>query len=108
MSAKQYSREERLAWGREQDRLRAERAARAAQGIVDPKKPAAPRKSRAKPVVFDGGSTCFDDLSYADGGVYATFANPTRGTWFYPMTKKEAKAWASAPSYGQYFNDEVR
>src|SRR5664279_4677869 len=72
-----YSAEERAAWGREQDRLRAERAAQA--------KPApAKRPSRAKTLEADcSGSSCFDSLTYQDGTVVASFANPTIGEWTY-------------------------
>lgn len=56
------------------------------------------------------GSTCFDYLVYskADGGVFANFINPTRGMWFYPMSRAEAKEWFDAASLGGFFNDAIR
>jgi hypothetical protein len=57
------------------------------------------------------GSVCFDNLVYskADGGVYADFANPTVGTWFYPMSEAEARDWfENAPDLGAYFNAFIR
>lgn len=57
------------------------------------------------------GSVCFDNLVYskADGGVFADFANPTVGTWFFPMDEDEARDWfENAPDLGSYFNAFIR
>jgi hypothetical protein len=55
-------------------------------------------------------SECFDELLYSaqDGGVYATFANATRGTWFYPMSRAAAKEWFEADGLGEFFNAAIR
>ena len=56
-------------------------------------------------------SECFDELLYsaADGGVFASFANKTRGVWFYPMSRREAKQWFDATEgLGEFFNSEIR
>lgn len=103
----QYTKAQRDAWGAEQDRLRAARAAQAAQGI---KPTPAKRASRSKPLVADvGGSTCFDSLVYRDGVVTASFVGPASGTWQYEMSRADAKEWFNDPeSLGKYFNDNVR
>jgi hypothetical protein len=97
-----YTAEERAAWGREQDRLRAERNAQA-------KPTPAKRPSRAKELKADtSGSTCFTSLKYKDGVVSATFANPTVGTWEYEMSRADAKEWFDDPSLGGFFNANIR
>jgi hypothetical protein len=102
----QYTKAQRDAWGAEQDRLRAARAAQAAQGI---KPTPAKRQTRAKTLVADASnSSCFDDLRYSNGVVSASFANPTIGTWEYEMSLKEAREWFSDDSLGGYFNDNIR
>lgn len=55
-------------------------------------------------------STCFDDLVYSrkDGGVYADFARPTIGTWFYPMSRADAQEWFESDSLGSFFNAFIR
>ena len=97
-----YTAEERAAWGAEQDRLRAERNAQA-------KPTPAKRPTRAKTLNADcSGSTCFEALTYRDGVVTASFANPTIGDWDYEMSLSEAREWFSDDSLGGYFNDNVR
>jgi hypothetical protein len=97
-----YSAEQRKAWGAEQDRLRAERA-------VQPKPTPAPRPSRAKELKADtSGSTCFDSLTFKNGVVTASFANPTIGVWEYEMSRSDAKEWFDSDSLGEFFNSEVR
>jgi hypothetical protein len=97
-----YSAEERAAWGREQDRLRAERAAQ-------PKPTPAKRASRAKTLKADcSGSECFDSLTYKDGTVTASFIGPAAGEWDYEMSLSEAREWFGDDSLGGYFNDNVR
>lgn len=57
------------------------------------------------------GSVCFVNLVFSkdDGGVYADFANPTMGMWFYPMSEAEARDWFDAgPDLGSYFNAFIR
>src|ERR1700688_1829504 len=89
-----YSAEERAAWGREQDRLRAERA-------LQPKPTPAKRASRATEMKADtSGSTCFDSLTFKNGVVRASFANPTIGVWEYEMSRSDAKAWFDDESLG--------
>jgi hypothetical protein len=103
---KYYTEAQRKEWGRQQDIARAQRAARAAQGITPPK---AKRTTRAKTLVADtSGSTCFDSLTYKNGVVKASFKNPTVGTWEYDMSLAEAREWFSDDSLGGYFNDNVR
>ena len=97
-----YSAEERAAWGREQDRLRAERNAQA-------KPTPARRPSRAKELKADtSGSTCFDSLTFKNGVVTASFANPTVGEWTYEMSRADAKEWFDDASLGGWFNDNLR
>ena len=97
-----YSAEERAAWGAEQDRLRAER-------VAQPKPTPAKRPSRAKTLEADtSGSSCFESLTYRDGTVVASFANPTIGEWTYDMSLKDAREWFNDESLGGYFNDNVR
>ena len=103
---KYYTEAQRKEWGRQQDIARAQRAARAAQGITPPK---AKRPSRAKTLVADtSGSTCFDSLTYKNGVVTANFIGPAAGTWEYSMSLAEAREWFNSDSLGGYFNDEVR
>jgi hypothetical protein len=100
----QYSAEQRAAWGREQDRLRALRNAPGYQKPVPPK-----RASRAKELKADtSGSSCFSELKFKNGIVSATFANPTIGTWQYEMTRAEAKEFFDSESLGGWFNDNLR
>jgi hypothetical protein len=101
-----YSAAERRAWGAAQDAARAARAAQAAQGV---KPTPAKRQTRAKTLVADvSGSTCFDSLTYKDGTVTASFANPTVGVWQYDMSLKEAREWFADDSLGGYFNDNIK
>jgi hypothetical protein len=105
--AREYTKEEKKAWGAEQDRARAARAARAAQGIAPLKPTPAKRASRSKPLIADvGGSVCFDSLVWEDGTVTAQFAKDG-SIYEYDMNRKEAKAWFS-DDLGEYFNSEVR
>jgi hypothetical protein len=99
-----FTAEQRKAWGAEQDRLRAERA------LQKEIKPApAKRPSRAKTLEADtSGSSCFNSLTYRDGTVVASFANPTIGDWEYDMSLKEAREWFNDESLGGYFNDNIR
>jgi len=98
-----YTAEERAAWGREQDRLRAERAAQA-------KPTPAKRATRAKTLKADtSGSECFDSLTYKDGTVTASFIGPSAGEWQYEMSLKEAREWFnSEDGLGEYFNENIR
>lgn len=61
-------------------------------------------------MIAQQGSSAFLFLAYskAAGGVIASFANPTRGEWFYPMGRKDAKDWFNSDSLGGYFNDVIR
>ncbi len=103
---KYYTEAQRKEWGRQQDIARAQRAARAAQGITPPK---AKRPSRAKTLVADtSGSECFDSLTYKNGAVTASFIGPAAGTWEYSMSLAEAREWFNSDSLGGYFNDEIR
>jgi hypothetical protein len=96
-----YSAAERKAWGEAQDRLRAERAAQP--------KPPAKRQTRAKTLKADtSGSECFSALTFKNGVVSATFANPTVGTWEYEMSRADAKEWFDDASLGSFFNENVR
>jgi hypothetical protein len=65
-------------------------------------------RKHGKKIVWDGSSECFDDLVYdlAAGGVYATFSGPAAGTWFYPMSRADAKEWLVdfADVTGEFFN----
>lgn len=107
--AKNYTAAERRAWGEAQDRARAERAARAAQGIAQPKPTPAKRATRAKTLTADtSGSTCFDSLTYRNGTVTASFIGPAAGEWDYEMSLAEAREWFSDDSLGGYFNDNIR
>jgi hypothetical protein len=97
-----YTAEERAAWGREQDRLRAERA-------LQPKPTPTKRATRAKTLVADtSGSECFDSLKYKNGVVRASFVGPAAGVWEYPMSRADAKEWFDDASLGGFFNDNVR
>jgi hypothetical protein len=99
-----YTAEQRAEWGREQDRLR---ALRAAPGYQKPTP--AKRASRAKTLEADcSGSTCFDSLSFKAGTVRAVFANPTVGEWTYEMSRAEAREWFDDDSLGSYFNENIR
>lgn len=51
-------------------------------------------------------STCFDELSFRAGTVFATFTDGSEYT--YDMSKAEAKEWFDDPSLGGYFNAVVR
>jgi hypothetical protein len=64
----------------------------------------APR--RTKPLVWTGDSTCFDDLRYSGGSVYATFTDGTQ--YIYPSSKAEAREWFQDESVGKYFNAFIR
>jgi hypothetical protein len=98
-----YSAEQRKAWGAEQDRLRAARAAQ-----PTPTTPAK-RASRAKTLSADcSGSSCFTSLTYKDGTVTASFANPTIGDWDFEMSLADAREWFNDESLGGFFNDNVR
>ncbi|HUE11650.1 MAG TPA: hypothetical protein VMQ54_11955 [Steroidobacteraceae bacterium] len=99
-----YSAEERAAWGREQDRLRALRNAPGYQKPAPAKRP-----SRAKTLTADtSDSECFDSLTYKNGVVTASFIGPAAGVWEYSMSRAEAAEWFSDDSLGGYFNDNVR
>jgi hypothetical protein len=103
-----YTAEERAAWGAAQDRARADRASPAAQGIVEPKKPPAPRKSRAKGLIADvSASSCFNSLVYSGGEVIAQFAKDG-SVYSYPLSRADAEDWFNAGSLGSYFNAEIR
>jgi len=99
-----YTAEERAAWGREQDRLR---ALRNAPGYVKPTP--AKRASRVKELKADtSASSCFDSLTFKNGVVRASFIGPAAGVWEYPMSRADAKEWFDDASLGGYFNDNVR
>jgi hypothetical protein len=97
-----YSAAERAAWGKAQDAARLARA-------TAPLKPTAKRASRAKTLVADTSqSSCFDSLTYRDGVVTASFANPTVGVWDYDVDLATAREWFADPSLGGYFNDNIK
>lgn len=99
-----YTAEERAAWGREQDRLRALRNAPGYQKPTPAKRP-----TRGKELKADtSGSTCFDSLTFKNGVVRASFVGPASGVWEYPMSRADAKEWFDSDSLGGFFNDEVR
>ena len=52
------------------------------------------------------GSTCFDDLTFEDGIVTATFTDGS--IYDYPMSQSQAREWFSDTSLGSYFNEEIR
>jgi hypothetical protein len=99
-----YTAEQRAAWGAEQDWLRA------ARNAPDYQKPSpAKRTSRAKTLSADcSDSECFDRLTYRDGVVTASFIGPAAGEWEYDMSLAEAREWFNSDSLGGYFNDEIR
>jgi len=71
--------------------------------------PKAGHNSRHRPpMVWDGDSTCFSDLRYSPsaGGVYATFTDGS--SYFYPMSRSDARAWFESSSVGGTFNAEIR
>ena len=99
-----FTAEERAAWGREQDRLRALRNAPGYQKPTPAKRP-----TRAKEMKADtSGSSCFDSLTFKNGVVTASFANPTVGEWTYEMSRADAREWFDSDSLGGFFNDNVR
>jgi len=104
-----YTKAQRDAWGLEQDRARAARAAQAALGI---KPTPAKRATRSNALVADtSGSSCFDSLVYRDGVVTASFIGPAAGEWDYDMTLADAREWfaeADGGSLGGWFNDNVK
>jgi hypothetical protein len=62
--------------------------------------------SRGRTIVADcSGSSCFDDLRFKDGTVYATFTDGTQ--YEYDMDKSEAQDWFD-DDLGGYFNAMVR
>lgn len=63
--------------------------------------------SRGKTLVWDGESSCFDDLRYKNGTVYATFSDGSQYTYD-DMTRADAKEWFESGSVGTYFNKEIR
>ena len=104
---KYYTEAQRKEWGRQQDIARAQRAARAAQGITPPK--AKQRATRAKTLVADtSGSECFDSLTYKNGVVTASVHRPRRWGLGIRHEFAEAREWFSDDSLGGYFNDNVR
>jgi hypothetical protein len=97
-----YTAEQRAAWGREQDRLRAERA-------LQPKPTPPKRASRATELKADtSGSSCFSAAKFKNGVLSLTFANPTVGTWEYEISRAEAKEFFDSESLGGWFNDNLR
>ena len=100
-----YTAAQRAEWGRQQDIVRAQRAA----GITQPKATPAKRPSRSKELVADtSGSECFDSLVYRDGTVTASFIGPSSGEWQYDMSLSDAREWFASDSLGGFFNDEIR
>jgi hypothetical protein len=75
---------------------------------IDPKK-ANTAQRKFLGLQWDGASTCFSDLEYSriDGGVWATFKRDG-STYFYALSRSEAKQFFEAPSVGGFFNDEIR
>lgn len=79
-------------------------------------KQAALDKARKKRSLFDiewdGDSDCFSSLSYSRnaGGVFAEFIGPAAGTWFFPVSRRQAREWLieNGDDPGGYFNDEIR
>ena len=71
---------------------------------------ASPKPLKKKPkrllVADTSDSTCFDDLTYADGAVVAVFTDGT--VYSYPMSKSEARDWFDDTSLGGYFNAVIR
>jgi hypothetical protein len=71
-------------------------------------KSAKPKVNNKRGIVWGGDSDCFDELVYSasEGGVWASFMNKSEGTWFFPMSREDAKEWlidnGNAP--GTFFN----
>ena len=63
--------------------------------------------SRAKVLTCTTPSTCFEDLRYFKGNVFAVFAKDG-SSYTYPCTLAQAREWFSDPSPGGYFNDQIR
>jgi len=64
-------------------------------------------KNRTRPLVADtSDSTCFDDLRYSNGSVFATFTDGSQ--YDYAMSRSEAKDWFEDSSLGGFFNAYVR
>jgi hypothetical protein len=95
-----YSKAQRDAWGAAQD------AARAA-GVVPPNATPTKRQSRAKTLVAQQASSCFDSLSYRDGTVTAVFAKDG-SEYEYDMSLADAREWFADASLGGFFNSEIR
>jgi hypothetical protein len=74
-----------------------------------PPPPKAGHNSRkSKPLVADtDGSTCFDDLRYSKGVVYATFTDGSQYTYD-DLSRSEARDFFDADSLGGYFNAFIR
>jgi hypothetical protein len=66
------------------------------------------KRAKTPPPEWDGASTCFADLEYVPGGVWATFHRGGAITYFYVLSKAEAADWFDDESAGGYFNDNVR
>jgi|SRR5579864_5385851 len=107
-------------WQAQQDRIRAAGGfkafnAKSLTAQIDaslkalaPSPPKAGHNSRrSKPLVADiADSTCFDDLRYSGGTVYATFTDGSQYT--YDMDRSEARDFFDADSLGGYFNAFIR
>jgi hypothetical protein len=109
-------------WQAQQDRIRAAggwKAYQAKQSSLTaqidkalkanaPTTPKAGHNSRRnKPLVADtDGSTCFADLRYSNGIVFATFTDGTQ--YEYDMSRSEARDFFDDDSLGGYFNAYVR
>ena len=65
------------------------------------------KKPRAPKVLVGPESSCFDDLRWSGGTVFATFTKDG-SQYTYDMSRAEAKEWFSDDSPGGYFNAEVR
>ncbi len=82
------------------------------QDVLKPVKVSPTRAKRNRDIQWSGDSDCFDDLFFDSeaGEVIATFANPTRGDWTYPMSYQEAREWLieNGDAPGTYFNDQIR
>lgn len=63
-------------------------------------------KRRGKPLVWNGDSTCFSDLRFKDGIVYATFTDGSQ--YAYAMSKADAREWFKDKSVGTFFNFNIR
>ena len=68
---------------------------------------ATPRRSRARTIVADQESMCFDDVRYRGGTAFVTF-HKDGSQYAYAMSRAEFREWMDADSLGGFFNDYIR